>query len=45
LKEAGYAVPAMEARLRYAWARELLQDVVQHPQEHRVTASDKLTVG
>jgi len=42
LKEAGYAVPAMEARLRYAWARELLQDVVQHPQEHRVTASDKI---
>ncbi len=42
LKAAGFAVPAMEARLRYGWSRELLQDVVQHPSDHRVTASDKI---
>ncbi|WP_299462687.1 ferrous iron transport protein B [uncultured Gimesia sp.] len=42
LKAAGFAVPAMEARLRYGWSRELLQDVVQHPPDHRVTASDKI---
>ncbi|MCA9017571.1 MAG: ferrous iron transport protein B, partial [Planctomycetaceae bacterium] len=42
LKEAGYAVPAMEARTRYGWAREVLQDVVQHPPDQRETASDKI---
>ncbi|MFH1301371.1 MAG: hypothetical protein ABIK07_09945, partial [Planctomycetota bacterium] len=42
LKAAGFAIPAMEARLRYGWSRELLQDVVQHPPDHRVTASDKI---
>lgn len=42
LKEAGHAVPAMEARMRYGWARELLQDVIQHPPDQRETASDKI---
>ncbi|QDV52530.1 ferrous iron transport protein B [Gimesia fumaroli] len=42
LKEAGYAVPAMEARMRYGWAREMLKDVLQHPPEQRETASDKI---
>ncbi|WP_232107227.1 ferrous iron transport protein B [Gimesia alba] len=42
LKEAGYAVPAMEARMRYGWAREVLKDVLQHPPDQRETASDKI---
>lgn len=42
LKEAGYAVPAMEARMRYGWSRDLLKDVIEHPKEHRVTNSDRI---
>jgi len=42
LKAEGCAIPAMEARLRYGWARELLQGVVQHPPDQRVTVSDKI---
>lgn len=42
LKEAGHAVPAMEARLRYSWSRDLLKDVIKHPLEHQVTTSDRI---
>lgn len=42
LKAADCAVPAMEARLRYAWAGKLLQGVVQQPTSHRETVSDKI---
>ncbi len=33
-------VPAVEARLRYAWARKTLQDVVTRPQQRAATRSD-----
>ncbi|WP_145451342.1 ferrous iron transport protein B [Gimesia panareensis] len=42
LKESGCAVPAMEARLRYAWAREQLNGVLTHPDDHQETTSDKI---
>lgn len=42
LKESGCVVPAIEARLRYAWARELLQGVISLPEDHQDTASDKI---
>jgi len=42
LKAANCSVPAIEARLRYRWAGDLLQDVVQHPSEQRVTVSDRI---
>lgn len=42
LKASGCAVPAIEARLRYGWTGNLLQDVVQQPTDHRVTVSDKI---
>ena len=42
LKESGCVVPAMEARVRYAWAREQLSGVLTHPQDHQETASDKI---
>lgn len=42
LKEAGFAVPAIEARLRYDWTGNLLQDVITHPQQQQVTTSDKI---
>ncbi|MCH9654088.1 MAG: ferrous iron transport protein B [Planctomycetes bacterium] len=42
LKAAGCAVPAMEARLRYGWAGELLQGVVHQPADEQVTISDKI---
>ena len=44
LKDAKCAVPAIEARVRYAWIRESLADVVEKPDSnHEVsTTSDKL---
>jgi ferrous iron transport protein B len=42
LKESGCAVPAVEARLRYAWAREQLTGVLTHPEDQQETASDKI---
>ena len=42
LKEAGCRIPATEARVRYAWAREALSGVVTRPAERPVTVSDKI---
>ena len=42
LREAGCRVPAIEAKVRYAWARDILKDAVTKPQERAVTASDRL---
>ncbi len=42
LKEAGFPVPASEAKLRYQWIRELLVGIIEHPQEQLVTTSDTI---
>jgi len=42
LKAAGCKIPAVEAKVRYAWARQLLTGVVQQPVQRPVTKSDKL---
>lgn len=42
LAHAGCKVPAIEARLRYRWSKELLTGIVQHPAVRPVTFSDKL---
>lgn len=42
LKAAGCRIPAVEAKVRYAWARQLLTGVVQQPAQRPVTATDKL---
>jgi ferrous iron transport protein B len=42
LKEAGCRIPMTEARVRYAWARDMLTGVVTRPTERRVTTSDKI---
>ena len=42
LADAGCKVPAVEARLRYAWVREVLDGVVTKPATRPVTFSDKL---
>ena len=42
LTEGGFRVPAGEARVRYAWVRELLDGIVAQP-DHRVeTTSDRI---
>lgn len=38
----GCKVPAIEARVRYQWAREVLEGVVARPTSRPVTGSDKL---
>lgn len=35
-------VPAAETRLRYAWVRSTVEDVVKRSSEHRVTPSDRI---
>lgn len=42
LAEQGCKVPAAEARLRYAWVKQVLDGVVQKPQSRAVTFSDKV---
>lgn len=42
LNTQGCRVPAVEARLRYAWIRELLRGIVTRPAQRPVTRSDKL---
>lgn len=42
LKAAGCRIPAVEAKVRYAWARQLLTGVVQQPAQRPITATDKL---
>jgi ferrous iron transport protein B len=42
LADAGCKVPAVEARVRYAWVREMLDGVVTKPATRPVTFSDKL---
>ncbi|GAB4142083.1 MAG: ferrous iron transport protein B [Planctomycetaceae bacterium] len=42
LKEAGCRIPAVEAKVRYAWVKELLADIVTRPTEHQTTSSDKI---
>ncbi|MBT6486044.1 MAG: ferrous iron transport protein B, partial [Planctomycetaceae bacterium] len=42
LKEAGCRIPMTEARVRYAWAREMLTGVVTKSAARRVTTSDKI---
>src|SRR5262249_8925815 len=38
----GCRVPAGEAKVRYAWIRELLQGIVTRPAQRPVTRSDKI---
>ena len=42
LGEAGCRVPAVEARTRYSWVRDILEGVLTRPAERPVTFSDKL---
>lgn len=42
LKQAGCRIPAVEARVRYAWARELLDGVASRPDKRVETTGDKL---
>lgn len=42
LRACGCRIPAVEAKVRYAWARQLLTGIVQQPSERPVTSSDKL---
>lgn len=42
LAEQGIKVPAIEARVRYAWARKVLEGIVKLPAARPVTWSDKL---
>ncbi|MBM4076206.1 MAG: ferrous iron transporter B, partial [Planctomycetes bacterium] len=42
LAAAGIKIPAAEAKMRYAWSRQILKDVVIRPTSNRETASDKL---
>lgn len=42
LKAAGCKVPSAEARLRYAWARQVLTDIVTAPTERAQTFSDRV---
>ncbi len=42
LKAANCRVPAIEAKVRYAWARETLAGLVEQPQQRAVTRSDQL---
>jgi ferrous iron transport protein B len=42
LKQANCRVPAIEARSRYAWIKQLLTGVVTHPAARPITASDKI---
>lgn len=42
LKAAGCRIPTIEAKARYAWAKQLLHGVVTAPTTRRVTASDRL---
>src|SRR5207302_9327605 len=42
LAAAGCAVPAVEARARYAWIREITHDCVRRPAQRPVTWTDRL---
>jgi len=42
LEEAGCAVPGVETTARYGWAHDVLRGVVKRPDEHKVTASDRI---
>lgn len=42
LKQAGIRVPSIEAKLRYAWARDTLAGVVTAPTTNVQTASDRI---
>ncbi len=42
LAEAGCKVPAVEARLRYAWVRTQLEGIVSRPPSRAVTRSDRV---
>ena len=42
LAEAGYPVPAVEARTRYSWIRQAMAGCVERPQQHPVTWTDRL---
>lgn len=42
LAEAGCPVPSVEPDARYRWARTMLEGVVEAPDEHRPTESDRI---
>jgi len=42
LAASGLRVPAAEARVRYAWVREVLQGVITAPRQRQVTLSDRI---
>ncbi len=42
LSEANCKIPMVEARVRYAWARELLEGAIEQEPREKVTGSDRL---
>ncbi len=42
LATSGFRIPAAEAKLRYAWVRQILKDAVTAPQIRQVTGSDRI---
>ncbi|MFO1021739.1 MAG: ferrous iron transport protein B [Planctomycetales bacterium] len=42
MKAAGCRIPMIEARIRYAWVREMVTGLVQQPETRPVTASDRI---
>lgn len=42
LKSHGCRIPSIEAKARYAWAKQLLHGVVESPQVRQATVSDRL---
>ncbi|MEX0937546.1 MAG: ferrous iron transport protein B [Pirellulales bacterium] len=42
LRDAGMPTPAIEAIARYDWVAQVLEGVVKHPSEKRVTVSDRV---
>lgn len=42
LADANCRVPGAEARIRYAWIRELLHGIVEHPPDRSTTTSDRI---
>lgn len=42
LKIRGCRIPAIEAKVRYQWARDVLSDVMTRPTERKATSSDKI---
>ncbi len=42
LEEAGFPVPEVETKVRYAWARRMLEGVVTQPDRYKKTTTDRI---